>query len=460
MSGSPAWFYWGSCPFFQVLPGDSRINASAIILRSHWKWKDMQVLLDGPEASSTVFSTMRSRRFRSLAVAAALLVGALPGVLTASDAHAASYPSWDEIQQAKNSVAATQQEISRVQGMLSQLSSEAQAATARAQAAQDALSSSQAKLTYALTSYLTLEQRVTDARTRAKTARKQAGRLIALLARGESSALTSELKMPSSGRGVEQALDRYSALSRLSDKNRQLLQNAQAEEKTVHALAAQAKTARDALQQMTASLARQVTEANTAQAQAQDALNAQQQHSAELTAQLGTLQNQTQQLISERQAGIAAEIAQQKAQAAAAAARASQQRQATAQSVAQTRPTSSSGSSSGGTSTHTSSSGGLSPAAAQAVGMSLAAARGWSGSEWSALLKLWNRESGWRWNATNSSSGAYGIPQALPGSKMASVGSDWQSNAATQISWGLSYIAGRYGTPSAAWSHETANGWY
>ncbi|MCI1207140.1 MAG: hypothetical protein LKF98_02550 [Microbacteriaceae bacterium] len=399
-------------------------------------------------------------------MATALLLGVLGGLFGGSiapgPAYAANYPSWDEIQQAKNSVSATQQEISRVQGMLTQLNADAQSATQRAQQAQDALSASQAKLTYALGSYLALQQRVTEARQRAETARKQAGRIIALLARGGDSTLTPQMQLPTSGKDLEQALNRYSALSRLSDRNRQLVEAARAEEKTVHALASQARTARDALQEMTSSLAQQVNEANAAQTQAQDALNAQQEHSAELTAQLGTLQNQTQQLIDQRQAGIAAEIAQQKAAAAAAAARAAQQRQATAQSATQAQSGSSGNSGSSGGSSSGGSSSGLSPAAAQAVGMSLAAARGWSGAQWNALRTLWNGESGWRWNATNSSSRAYGIPQALPASKMSSVGSDWKTNVSTQITWGLNYIASAYGNPVnalAKWNSRSPH-WY
>ncbi|WP_372442152.1 NlpC/P60 family protein [Actinomadura violacea] len=85
---------------------------------------------------------------------------------------------------------------------------------------------------------------------------------------------------------------------------------------------------------------------------------------------------------------------------------------------------------------------------------------GWGGSQWAPLDKLWERESGWRWNATNPSSGAYGIPQALPPSKMASAGRDWRTNWATQINWGLGYIAGRYGSPAGAWGHSQATGWY
>jgi hypothetical protein len=85
---------------------------------------------------------------------------------------------------------------------------------------------------------------------------------------------------------------------------------------------------------------------------------------------------------------------------------------------------------------------------------------GWSSGQFSCLQPLWALESGWNIYASNPSSGAYGIPQALPGSKMASAGPDWQSDAATQIRWGLTYIQGSYGSPCAAWSHEQADGWY
>jgi hypothetical protein len=75
------------------------------------------------------------------------------------------------------------------------------------------------------------------------------------------------------------------------------------------------------------------------------------------------------------------------------------------------------------------------------------------------LLDLWNRESGWIYDAENAS-GAYGIPQALPGSKMASAGSDWETDPATQIRWGLGYIKEIYGNPCSAWAFEEANGYY
>ncbi|MGZ4611919.1 MAG: aggregation-promoting factor C-terminal-like domain-containing protein [Kineosporiaceae bacterium] len=85
--------------------------------------------------------------------------------------------------------------------------------------------------------------------------------------------------------------------------------------------------------------------------------------------------------------------------------------------------------------------------------------RGWS-DQFTCLNLLWDRESGWNYQAYNPSSGAYGIPQALPGSKMASIAADWRTNPATQIRWGLNYIAERYVTPCGAWGHSQATGWY
>ncbi|MGW1000482.1 phage tail tape measure protein [Streptomyces sp. NPDC002520] len=96
--------------------------------------------------------------------------------------------------------------------------------------------------------------------------------------------------------------------------------------------------------------------------------------------------------------------------------------------------------------------GGGGSSANQKIGATLAALRGWAGPQWTALRALWNGESGWNEKALNASSGAYGIPQSLPASKMASAGSDWKTNPATQIKWGLSYIASRYGNPVNAYS--------
>ena len=98
-----------------------------------------------------------------------------------------------------------------------------------------------------------------------------------------------------------------------------------------------------------------------------------------------------------------------------------------------------------------------------ALAQRLAGACGWGGGgQWACLDELWTRENaGWdptQWNLGGS--GAYGIPQALPASKMAAAGADYMTDPATQIRWGLGYIHDRYGTPCGAWAHETADGWY
>lgn len=94
------------------------------------------------------------------------------------------------------------------------------------------------------------------------------------------------------------------------------------------------------------------------------------------------------------------------------------------------------------------------------IARALLAEFGFSSDQFGCLDSLWTRESGWRVNADNPSSSAYGIPQALPGSKMSSAGSDWATNPATQIRWGLGYIQSRYGSPCSAWGHSESHGWY
>ncbi|PWJ56132.1 hypothetical protein SAMN06264364_101107 [Quadrisphaera granulorum] len=103
-------------------------------------------------------------------------------------------------------------------------------------------------------------------------------------------------------------------------------------------------------------------------------------------------------------------------------------------------------------------------AAAQAdprsVAAPLVAARGWDAGQFQCLDRLWTKESGWKWSADNPSSSAYGIPQALPGKKMASHGEGWVDDPRVQIAWGLDYIADVYGTPCRAWGHSQAVNWY
>lgn len=96
----------------------------------------------------------------------------------------------------------------------------------------------------------------------------------------------------------------------------------------------------------------------------------------------------------------------------------------------------------------------------RATGCALLLEAGFALDQMPCLDSLWTKESGWNHLAHNSFSGAYGIPQALPGSKMASHGADWETNPATQIRWGLSYIQGRYSTPCGAWQQSQNTSWY
>jgi hypothetical protein len=95
----------------------------------------------------------------------------------------------------------------------------------------------------------------------------------------------------------------------------------------------------------------------------------------------------------------------------------------------------------------------------KALGKQMNQLKGW-GQCWPSLLQMWTNESGWDQTASNPGSGAYGIPQALPGDKMSSVGSDWRTSSATQIAWGLGYIQERYVDPCQAWSFWQAHQWY
>jgi hypothetical protein len=178
------------------------------------------------------------------------------------------------------------------------------------------------------------------------------------------------------------------------------------------------------------------------------------QHAAHL-AVLAKRAEQARQAAAAAAAAKAAAARRAAAAAAAEKAAAAAARRAAAQQLAKQRASSKSSSSSrSSSSSHSAPSG--SP---RQIARQILASEGRSG-QFSCLDSLWVQESGWNVYAQNPGSGAYGIPQALPGSKMASAGSDWQTSAATQIRWGLSYIDSTYGSPCAAWSHEQSAGWY
>jgi hypothetical protein len=101
------------------------------------------------------------------------------------------------------------------------------------------------------------------------------------------------------------------------------------------------------------------------------------------------------------------------------------------------------------------------PGTAESIAYNLLPSFGFNAAtQYPCLNEIWSRESGWSYDAQNATSGAYGIPQALPGSKMASAGPDWATNPATQIKWGLGYIRDRYGSPCGGWAFWQSHGWY
>jgi hypothetical protein len=184
-------------------------------------------------------------------------------------------------------------------------------------------------------------------------------------------------------------------------------------------------------------LARPIAEAETRQSSATVA-----QHAFQLRL------TQTRDAIAQRQ--VATNLAARKAAAAAQArTAAAQARTAAAQTRAAAQP--------GQTASATVPAGSGSP---RQIAQAMLASFGWAPSQFSCLDPLWEHESSWSVSAANPGSGAFGIPQALPGSRMASAGPDWQTSATTQIKWGLQYIKGTYGSPCAAWAHEEATSWY
>jgi len=164
-----------------------------------------------------------------------------------------------------------------------------------------------------------------------------------------------------------------------------------------------------------------------------------------------------------RLAAVQDAIAQRKAAAKAAAARAAQSQSAQSQAAQSQAAQSQAAQSQSARGQAAAQSPAVTTAASgspQQIAQAMLGSFGWSSSQFSCLDPLWAHESGWSVSAYNAGSGAFGIPQALPGSRMASAGPDWQTNAATQIKWGLDYMNSRYGSPAAAWNFWSTHHWY
>lgn len=376
----------------------------------------------------------RVRRAAAVAAVVALALALLPG----APALAEDYPTWDEVAAAKADVTARESETVRIGGLIADLEVEsgrlgdaAVEAAARAATAEAARAAAAGRAT-------TLRTSAATAAAEADASAARFGRSAALLARTGGVAPTIALL---GDRGDPTAADdllrRLSRSSRVADLTASVAEQAQVDRAESTSLSAQADVAereRDRL----ARVAAEQAEAAEAAHEAAEARLAEQRATIEtLYAQLAALRDSTADLERRYRVGeqARAEAAAREAAAAAAAG--------------------------GATGTAPPPPGVVvDPAGHKAYARSAIGAYGWGDGEYQCLVRLWTRESSWRADAYNESSGAYGIPQALPGSKMAAAGADWRTDGRTQIDWGLGYIDARYGSPCGAWAHSERYNWY
>lgn len=379
----------------------------------------------------------RAPRPRTLAVAAAILV-LLAG--SAAPARAADTPSWDDVQNARNNQAAAAELVARIDAELDAAQERsAIAATAALEAARTA-EDARRRADDAAQRSAALDAQVVAAQAEAESQRARTGALASSMYRLQSDGpLVARLLTAAD---PDDLLERLGLLDTVGTAWAGRAARAQGAANVLATLNDQATLARTTREGA-------ATEAERAAADAQSAADAESAAVVELStqastlyAQLATLKGTTAEV--ERRYRLASQVAAQPA------------------NPAPTSPSSGSPAPPAPSVPSPGSGGGVvvDPAGAREYARGAIGAYGWGQDQFECLVLLWNRESGWRADALNPSSGAYGIPQSLPGDKMASAGADWRTNAATQINWGLSYISSRYGSPCGAWGHSQATGWY
>ncbi|WFR85352.1 lytic transglycosylase domain-containing protein [Arthrobacter sp. Y-9] len=428
-----------------------------------------------------------ARRASAPTLAAALTLtllcgGLLPGAAADDDTPPSGYPSWSDVQKAKQSEGAKTAEITTINGLLGHLEAEAEKRGNAAVVASGAYAVADAALNVAKAKVDGLSAQLRQATAEAARYRKEYGALAVQAYKNGSLDLPG---IPDLQSIQPDRLQGLSVLQVVTGRASALLAKSSAAENTVQSLTDQEQRA-EAERQRLADDARQKLDAAQAAKSAMDTQLAQQkQHGQELTAQLASLKGTTASVEARYQQGQEALAAYEAAQAAkraaaeerareqAAAAAAEQQReqqQATAQAAANAQQAGSASGPAPSTPDPTPQppvvvppdTGGAvnDPAGAQSYAAGRLGSYGWGQDQFQCLQLLWTQESSWLTTATNASSGAYGIAQALPAGKYASAGSDWLTNYRTQIEWGLGYIRDRYGSPCGAWAHEVSNNWY
>ncbi|GAA4266729.1 hypothetical protein [Frondihabitans peucedani] len=432
----------------------------------------------------------RSRTPRRLALPSLgvlLVAGLAATVVLGAPQPASAYPSWSEVQAAKGNAAATKTRVDQITSALSGLETEAAARSSEALKADAASTDAETRLQAATEQARALDQQLAAEKKKAGEAHEQAGQLAAHLYRiGNSTSLDGQLF---SGRDASGTLYKLGALSQLTAQWQTVLDDATVASHAVSSLSAQAGVAARERDRLAVKAQTTLAAATAAQRAADQEVATATTHQQTLYAQLASLNNTSATLEAKYRQGEAAKAAYEAQQKAAAAEHArlvaANEAAHRPKPVAAPAPVPGSGSSAGSGSSGSGSSGSGSsgsgssagsapvstggslgsgvvddPAGAQAYASSVLGSYGWSSSQMSCLVLLWNQESGWRTSALNPSSDAYGIPQALPADKLASAGLDWQTSYRTQINWGLGYIRAVYSSPCGAWAHEVAHNWY
>ncbi len=361
----------------------------------------------------------------ALAVAIGCAAVSPAGAIPAPRVPTTDYPSWAEVQAAKGNEQATTQTVSRIQASLAALQADAARLGDEAVRLTAIAERARVELRHATDAARSLSDRADAAASQAALSSSRAAALSAALYRSGGAGLSTELLVSTSA-GPTDLLDQLGMLDKVGAQFQLVLQRSEIDKNEARALSDQASVARGERDRLAAATKAAADAAGVAASAAEAAVASEQSHLDDLYAQLADLTNTTVQL--EQQYAVGQQASNQ--------------------------------ADSGGGPIDIPPSDGNDPAAAQAFAFSMLAGYGFGADQNNCLVWLWNRESGWRTNAYNSSSGAYGIPQSLPGSKMAAVGADWRTSYTTQVTWGILYIMGRYSSPCGAWSHSESVGWY
>lgn len=433
------------------------------------------------------------------ALACALALGGLAPAASAEDVPPSGFPTWAEVEAAKGSADDTRAQVERITRLLGTVETAAAEASQTAVVAAAAYAQSEQSVRVQQAAVAAFarehEQRVRER----EASRRAAGRIAATAYMGGSTAGTLEALAVV---GDADGLTSLGTLEFLGNRAAGTLAAYHAAANTAAAAEDQSRAAEEELSRLSSEAAERLATAQSAQRNAQEAVARTLDQAATLRAQLGELDTTAAAAEAgyhEGQDALAAYAAAQEAKRRAAEEAASRaakaQARAGAPAPAQGDPAASGAvpvpdpqapvpqplvpepqiptphapapapapappppappAASPGV-------GGVvnDPAGAKAYAAAQLPAYGWGGGEYTCLVSLWTRESNWLTDATNPSSGAYGIPQALPPSKYATAGSDWLTNYRTQVSWGLGYIRSRYGSPCAAWAHSESRGWY